>query len=127
MARKEFTYKGKTVEELKAMDLKEFGELAPSRIRRNIKRGFTEEQKVLLKKLRAGKDLIETHCRDMVILPLMIGKKLKVHRGNSFEMVDIQTHMLGHRLGEFVLTRKKLAHSAPGVGATKSSANLSVK
>jgi len=35
--------------------------------------------------------------------------------------------MIGHVFGEFVSTRKRLAHSAPGVGATKSSSNLSVK
>jgi len=35
--------------------------------------------------------------------------------------------MLGHYLGEFALTRAKVAHSAPGVGATRSSSNVSVK
>jgi len=35
--------------------------------------------------------------------------------------------MIGHRLGEFALTRKRVAHSSPGIGATRSSASLSVR
>tara|TARA_Y100000294_G_C8499805_1_gene314345 strand:- start:938 stop:1045 length:108 start_codon:yes stop_codon:yes gene_type:complete len=35
--------------------------------------------------------------------------------------------MVGHYLGEFVQTRKKVSHSAPGIGATRSSASVSVR
>ncbi|MBU0616046.1 MAG: 30S ribosomal protein S19 [Nanoarchaeota archaeon] len=127
MAKKEFSYYGKTLEELKAMDIKEFADLLPSRLRRTIKRGFSEEQKGLLEKVKAKEKNIKTHCRTMVILPEMVDATIKVYNGKSFENVIIDPDMLGHVLGEFVLTRKKLAHSAPGVGATKSSSNLSVK
>jgi len=41
--------------------------------------------------------------------------------------VKINQDMLGHRLGEFALTRRKVEHGSPGIGATKSSASLSVK
>ena len=41
MAKKEFTYKGKTLEELKKMSMNELGQLLTSRQRRKIKRGFT--------------------------------------------------------------------------------------
>ncbi len=127
MVKKEFTYKGKTLDELKDMDLKEFIELLPSRKRRSIKRGLTEQQKILLKNIRAKKKNIETHCRDMIILPEMIGILIKVHNGKQFVPVKIENEMLGHCLGEFAITRKKLEHSAPGVGATRSSASISVK
>ncbi len=127
MVKKEFTYRGKTLEELKAMDLKEFIELLPSRQRRSIKRVFTEQQKILLKKIKDKKSNIETHCRDMIILPEMIEMLIKVHSGNQFVPVKIEKEMLGHYLGEFAITRKKLEHSAPGVGATRSSASISVK
>jgi small subunit ribosomal protein S19 len=127
MAKKEFLYKGKNEEELRKMSTEEFGLLAPSRIRRSLKRGFTENQKALLKKLRSGKNNVETHSRDMVILPEMIGKTIKVHNGKSFEMVIITIDMLGHMLGEFALTRREVKHSAPGIGATRSSAAISVK
>ena len=70
---------------------------------------------------------IETHCRDIVILPLMVGTTIKVHRGNRFEPVIITEEMVGHYIGEFTLTRVKVSHSSPGIGATKSSSSLSVK
>jgi len=41
--------------------------------------------------------------------------------------VKIDEEMLGHYLGEFALTRKRVAHNAPGVGATRSSASVSVR
>ena len=57
----------------------------------------------------------------------MVGKKIKVYSGKEFIPVTIIEEMIGHYLGEFILTRKKVAHSAPGIGATRSSAALSVK
>ena len=127
MAKKEFTFKGKIVEDLQKMSLNELAQLLTARQRRTIKRGFTEQQKILLKKLRTNVKDIKTHCRDIIILPEMIGKTVKVHQGKEFMPVTIEADMIGHYLGEFVLTRKKVAHSAPGIGATRSSASLSVK
>ncbi len=127
MAKKEFSYKGKSVEELKKLSLNELANLLPSRQRRSIKRGFTEQQKIFLKNLKDAKGNVETHCRDMIILPEMMGRLIKVHNGKDFVPVSVEWDMIGHLLGEFALTRKKVAHSAPGIGATKSSASLSVK
>ena len=127
MAKKVFTYRGKTTEELKQLSLNEFIMLLPARERRSLKRGFTDAQKTLLKIMRKGAQNIKTHCRDIIIIPEMIGKTVLVHRGTTFEAVRIEEDMIGHRLGEFVLTRKTVKHSAPGIGATKSSSSLSVK
>jgi small subunit ribosomal protein S19 len=127
MAKKEFTFKGKTAEELKQMSLSELAQLLTSRQRRTMKRGFTEQQKILLKKIRNNEKNIKTHCRDMIILPEMIGKTIRVHQGKEFMPITIEPDMVGHYLGEFLLTRKRVAHSAPGIGATRSSASLSVK
>ncbi len=127
MAKKEFTYKGKSMEELKKLSITELAALLPSRHRRKIKRGFTEQNKILLEKIRGNERNIETHSRDMIILPEMVGITIKVHNGRTFEPVAVQEDMIGHYLGEFVLTRKRVAHSAPGIGATRSSASLSVK
>ena len=128
----EFKYHGKTLEELNKMELKDFIALIPSRMRRSLKRGFTDKQKSLLKKIDLilqgkYKKQIKTHCRDMIILPKMVNLTICVHAGRTFEPIKIQPEMLGMRLGQFTLTRKKIAHSAPGVGATKSSAAASVK
>ena len=127
MAKKEFTYKGKTIDELKKLSLNELAQLLPARQRRKIKHGLTDQHKILLKKLRLNEKNIETHCRDMIILPEMMGVTIKVHHGKEFVPVVIEPEMIGHYLGEFALTRKKVAHSAPGIGATRSSASLSVK
>ncbi|MBW2977051.1 30S ribosomal protein S19 [Candidatus Woesearchaeota archaeon] len=127
MAKKEFTYRGKTIEELNKLSLNELASLMPARERRSIKKGFTEQQKILLKKVRKNESGIKTHCRDMIILPEMIGKKISVYSGKEFIPVIIINEMIGHRLGEFVLTRGRVEHSAPGIGATRSSSSLSVK
>lgn len=127
MAKKEFTYRGKTLEELKALSLNEFMELVPARERRTLKRGFTEQQKILLKRIREKKRNIETHCKDMIILPEMIGTTIRIHKGKEFVPVLLSDETIGHYLGEFVTTRKKVEHSAPGIGATRSSSALSVK
>src|SRR3989338_5189092 len=111
MARKEFTYRGKTLEELKKLSINELASLLPARQRRTLKRDFTEQQKILLKKIRKNESNIKTHCRDMVILPEMVGKTIKVYSGKEFIPVVIVDEMIGHCLGEFILTRKKVAHS----------------
>lgn len=127
MAKKEFSYRGKSLEELQDLSLNELARLFPSSQRRKITRGFTESEKRFLKALEKDKRNWETHCRDMLVLPNMVGKMIKVHNGKEFVPVQIVPEMIGHRLGEFATTRKSLKHSAPGIGATRSSASLSVR
>ncbi|MBW3011925.1 30S ribosomal protein S19 [Candidatus Woesearchaeota archaeon] len=127
MAKKEFTYRGKTLEELQKLSLKEFAQMLPSNPRRSIVRGLTDEQKNLLRKLKNGKDAVKTHAREMVVLPEMVGKTILVHKGNNFEAVRIEPEMIGLKLGDFAQTRKSVQHSAPGIGATKSTGSISVK
>ncbi len=127
MAKKIFTFYGKTLEELRKMSLKELAEWMPSRLRRNIKRSFSKDKMKLVKDVEAGKKNIRTHLRDMIILPLMVGRTIKIYNGKEFIPVTIQEEMLGHYLGEFAMTRKTVRHNAPGIGATRSSASLSVK
>ena len=129
---KEFKFKGKTLEELKQMHVEDFAKLIPSRERRKLSRGFTEAEKKLLIKVRAfnegkRKKKIKTHCRDMVVIPEMLDLMIYVHSGKVFMPIQILPEMLGHRLGEYVATRQKVSHSAPGIGATRSSAFASVK
>lgn len=127
MAVKEFKFQGKTLHDLQRLSVKEVAELLPSRSRRKIMRGFTEAEKALLDKLQTKQKKIKTHCRDMVVLPNMVGRIISVHAGKEFRDVEITGEMIGHRLGEFAHTTVKVQHSAPGIGATKSSASLSVK
>jgi len=132
MAIKEFTFKGKTVDELKKMDLKEFVNLIPARQRRSIQRGFTDQQKKLLEKVKKAKQgtykkPIKTHSRDMIVIPELLDQTIHIHKGKGFIQIKIVPEMLSRFLGELVLTRGKVEHSAPGVGATKSSTAISAK
>ncbi len=128
MAKKEFKYRGKTVEELKKMPFEEMTELLPARARRTLKRGLTDQQMKLLGEIRAGKGkTIRTHCRDMLILPEMVGAKIAVYNGKEFTEFEVKAEMIGKYLGEFTLTRKPVKHSAPGVGATRSSLFVPIK
>lgn len=127
MARKEFAYRGKALKELKEMSIKEFIKLLPSKQRRSLRNGISENHKNVLKKIKEGKKDIKTHCREMVIIPEMVGAAIRVYSGNKFKAVQITEEMIGYRLGDFALTRNSVKHSAPGVGATKSSSSISVK
>jgi small subunit ribosomal protein S19 len=126
MVRQEFTYHGKTLEELQKLSFQELAYLMPSNERRKINR-LSDKEKKFIAKVQASKKPAKTHLRNMIILPFMVGKTLLVHDGRAFQQVNIIGEMIGRRLGEFVLTRKKVMHNAPGIGATKSSASLSVK
>ncbi len=126
---KQFIFRGKTVEELQGMQLDDFIGMLPSRKRRSYKRGWTEEQQKFLKTLRNSDNNkhVRTHCRDMLILPEMIGRKIAVYNGKEFVYLEIVSEMIGHNLGEYALTRKNIKHSAAGIGATRSTKFISVK
>ena len=124
---KEFTWKGKSEDAAAKLDLKEFMALIPSRQRRSLMRGFTEAQKALMVRIEAGENNVKTHCRDMVVVPHMVGKTLRVYNGKEYVPVLIIASMLGHYLGEFSHTRKGVTHSAAGIGATRSSKAVSAR
>jgi len=126
MARQEFTFRGKSIEELQRISLSELALLLPSNERRKIIR-LNEQEKKFMAKVQSSKKPVKTHRRSMIILPFMVGKTILIYDGKSFQAVIIIPEMIGHRLGEYALTRKKVMHNAPGIGATKSSASLSVK
>lgn len=128
---KKFTYRGYSLEELREMPLEKFAELLPSRQRRSLLRGLTPQQKKLLEEIRKygkeRKEPIKTHCREMIILPEMVGLKMAVYNGKEFTVFEILPEMIGHRLGEFSQTRKKVTHGTPGIGATRSSMFIPLK
>jgi small subunit ribosomal protein S19 len=111
------------------MPLAEFTKLCDSRTRRTLSKGF---DKHILKKIAKVKDNpkakpLRTHKRDLIIIPEMVGVRFAVYRGNSFELIDIDERMLGHYIGEFVFTRKRLQHGKAGIGATKSSTAITAR
>lgn len=127
--KKEFSFQGLTLEELQKLSVEELLPMLPSRARRTFKRGLTQRQEKLMKDIEKSgpTDQTRTHCRDMVILPSFVGHTVNVHNGKEFKRVDIQPQMIGHYLGEFALTRHKVTHTGPGVGATRSSKFMPLK
>ncbi len=129
---KEFRYRGKTMEELNTMSTEALLELLPSRARRSLNRGVSEEKRKLLEDARAIKEgksqgEIKTHARDMIILPTMVGLKIAVHNGREFVPLEVKPEMIGRYLGEYVITNKKVVHGTPGIGASRSSLYVPLK
>ncbi len=133
---KEFALRGKSFEEVKSLSIEDFARLLPSRERRTLKRGMTEPQKRFLEKIRKFPTKFhKTHIRGMIILPEMVGKKLGVYKGgsaagdksNKWVTLDVTPNMVGFRLGDFAIPVKRVQHSAPGIGASKSTKHSSMK
>jgi len=126
--KKEFMYRGFTIEELLEMPFDEMVTLMPARIRRTLIRGFNDEQRTTFEKIRdSDGNTIRTHRRDIPIIPQFVGKSVSVYNGKEFRDFEIKPEMIGHYLGEFAPTRGNVRHSGPGVGATRSSKFLPLK
>ena len=121
---KEMFYRGLNLDVLRAMDVRESAKYLPSRSRRSVLRHFEIIENFIKRcetSLSQNKK-IRTQLRDIVIVPKMVGFVIGVYNGKTYNDVRITHQMIGHRLGEFSLTRGKVSHGAPGIGATKSSA-----
>ncbi len=125
--KKEFTYRGYTMEELLKLPFAEIIELLPARARRTYIRGLNPEQESFVRRIRASDGPVRTHRREIPILPEFVGKTVQIYNGKEFMTVDIKPEMIGHYLGEFALTRKGVRHSGLGVGATRSSKFMPLK
>ncbi len=127
--KKEFTYRGKTMEELKTLSVREFAKYLKSGERRSVLQQFQELEDFINRsnKKQSKKKQIKTHKRHLVIVPQMLDMTIGVHSGKGFEPIQIIPEMLGHRLGEFALTRARIKHGSAGVGATKGSKAKSKK
>lgn len=144
-----FRYRGKTLEELLNMPMDQLLQLLPARARRSLLResnsnvqmrrqemGIKESPRMkLLKKIMRARELlaqgknvvIKTHVRDMIVLPVMVGLTIAVYNGKEFVPVKITPEMIGHYLGEFAPTTKKVEHGEPGLKATRSTLFIAMK
>lgn len=134
--RREFKYRGYTLEELLAMPLDKLAEVLPARQRRTLRRGLREAHRKLLERVRKAREVMEaggtskpikTHLRDMIILPVMVGLTIHVYNGKEYVPVKVTPAMIGHYLGEFASTCKRVEHGEPGLKATRSSMFLPLK
>ena len=129
---REFTYRGLSQKELEKLSLDKLLKLFPARIRRSLTRGINDNKRKLIGEIKAAKEgklktPINTHLRDLIILPYMIGTTVNVYSGKEFVPVTITSEMVSHYLGEYVITNKRVSHGAPGVGASRSSLYVPLK
>ena len=90
---------------------------------RSTKKGPAIDAK-LLKKVEAlnrsgQKAIIKTWARSSTILPQMVGLTIGVHDGRRHVPIFITENMVGHKLGEFALTRTFRGHTTKGEKTTQ--------
>lgn len=82
---------------------------------RSVKKGPYVFHKLLVKVSKAKeskkKQVIKTWSRSSMIVPIMVGETIAVHNGKTFVPVYVTENMVGHKLGEFALTRTYKGHS----------------
>ena len=83
---------------------------------RSIKKGPFVDHHLMAKvdKARSGNDKrpIKTWSRRSTIIPDFVGLTIAVHNGKQHVPVDVSDQMVGHKLGEFALTRTFKGHPA---------------
>lgn len=80
---------------------------------RSLKKGPYVDEKLMKKisKLKAGDStIIKTWARKSTVTPEMVGFRIAVHNGRDHVTLAIVEDMVGHKLGEFVPTRKFINH-----------------
>ena len=126
--KKEFTYRGMTIDKLQELNFEDFIKIVPSRQRRSFKRGLSQEQAKLINDSNNKPDkVLRTHRREMIIIPQFVGRTFAVHNGKEFVSLEIMPEMIGLYFGELAPTRTSPTHTGPGVGATKSSKFMPLK
>ena len=126
---KEFTYHGLSKEELANIPNEKLFKLFTARVRRSLTRGINDDKRKLMEEMKDknNKNPIKTHLRDLIILPYMVGVTVHIFSGKEFVPTTITLQMVGHYLGEYVITNKRVNHGAPGVGASRSSLYVPLK
>lgn len=148
---KEFEYRGVPIADLEKMQLDKVVVMLNARQRRSLRRGVTDGKRRLVARIRsakkaaaegggaadapppkaaaaaAGSGGIRTHLRDLIVLPFMVGATVNVFNGKEFKPVEIKPEMIGHYIGEYSLTSRRVSHGAPGVGASRSSLYVPLK
>lgn len=126
-----YTYRGRNAEELRNLTKEQYMSMVTSRQRRAMKRmglAYRDLIAKVEKSKKQGSDKpIKTKTREAVILPGWLGIRFSVHSGKEYKDILITEEMLGHRLGEYAFTTKRVQHSAPGIRATRGSKFLAVK
>ncbi len=90
---------------------------------RSIKKGPFIEKKLFKRVVEMGKSgnkkMIKTYSRCSTIIPEMVGFTISVYNGKSWVPVYITENLVGHKLGEFAVTRIFRGHSRSDQKAVK--------
>jgi small subunit ribosomal protein S19 len=82
---------------------------------RSLKKGPYVNEKLFLKVQKqidsGGREPIKTWARACTIIPEFVGFTFMVHNGKMFHKVFVTEDMVGHKLGEFSLTRTFRGHA----------------
>ena len=133
---REFKFRGYTPEQLQTLSIENLLPLLNARQRRSLDKRvstyMTDDKRKLREKVKLARDgrlkgLLRTHLRDLIILPDMVGLTIHVHNGKEFVQINIKPEMIGHYLGEYAITNKRVQHGAPGVGSSRSSLYVPLK
>ena len=88
---------------------------------RSLKKGPFVDEKLLQKVLKQSqigiKDPIKTWSRRSTVVPEFVGYTFLVHNGKIFNKVFVTEEMVGHKLGEFSMTRTFRGHSGAKAAA----------
>ena len=83
---------------------------------RSIKKGPYVDAKLMIKvnKIQesGSNTVINTWARSSMIMPEMVGLTIAIHNGRDHIPIYVSENMVGHKLGEFVLTRTFRGHIA---------------
>ncbi|OJI07006.1 30S ribosomal protein S19 [Candidatus Micrarchaeum sp.] len=124
-------FKGMLPAEAAGIDAAQYSKLIKSRQRRWLKRNSLQlrelNEKIEHAKASGSTSPIKTRTREALIMPSWVGLSFDIYNGKEYQHVEIQPAMLGHRLGEFVYSTRRVQHSAPGIKATRGSKFLSQK
>merc|ERR1712042_45350 len=133
---KKFSYRGVELDKLLDLSTEEFINMTNSRHRRSFRRGVKKRHQTLIEKMRKAKAAatgmdkpapVKTHCRNVCILPGMVGNIIGVYNGKMTLGIEVKPEMIGTYFGEYGISYKPVRHGRPGIGATHSSRFIPLK
>ena len=133
---KKFSYRGVELNNLLDMNMEELHNMFNSRHRRSFRRGVSRRHNTVIAKMNKAKKecqelekpkAVLTHCRNLTVLPSMVGNIVGIYNGKMFCGIEIKPEMIGTYLGEYAMTYKPTRHGRAGLGATHSSRYIPLK
>ena len=124
-------FRGKMQADLTGIGMSEYLPMVKSRMRRSIKRNALEYKKLIEKVEKRRKQGSDEAGKDPYQgggdHPVMDRHEVRGPQRQGVHAGLRRGQMLGHRLGEYSHTTKRVQHSAPGIRATRGSKFLAVK